>query len=271
MNSDLPLKLAGGLRSSGGRHMLDSVNHHLYDHIGQSYNALRRPDPRIAQRIVRALGEAHCVANIGAGAGSYEPRDREVIAVEPSMTMIRQRPIGRRLAVQAVAEHLPFKDASVDATLAILTIHHWQDWHRGLEEVGRICRGPIVILTWDPAAWRFWLTDEYLPQLIDWDRQDFPSLEMLRRALGKLSVEVVPIPADCSDGFLGAYWQRPQSYLDPNVRSAISSFSKITDVAPGIERLRLDLQSGAWHRKHGHLLERSSLDIGYRLVTVGGR
>jgi SAM-dependent methyltransferase len=250
--------------------MLGSVTDALYDRIGRGYSALRRPDPRIAQQIVRALGDAQCIANIGAGAGSYEPRDRDVVAVEPSMTMIRQRPTGR-LAVQAVAERLPFRDASVDAALAILTIHHWQDWRRGLDEVGRITRGPIVIVTWDPSAWGFWLTDEYFPQLIDWDRRDFPSLENLRLALGDLSVETIPIPADCTDGFLGAYWQRPESYLDPSVRSAISSFSKIASVEQGIERLRADLHSGAWHRKYGHLLQRSLLDIGYRLVKVDRR
>ena len=134
--------------------MLRGVTDSLYDHIGRGYSALRRPDPRIAQQIVRALGDARCIANIGAGAGSYEPRDRDVVAVEPSMTMIRQRPT-RRLAVQAVAERLPFRDASVDAALMILTIHHWHDWRRGLAEVGRITRGPIVIVTWDPNAWRF--------------------------------------------------------------------------------------------------------------------
>jgi SAM-dependent methyltransferase len=251
--------------------MLSNPMSHLYDRIGHGYSAQRRPDPRIASQIVRALGDAQRIVNIGAGSGSYEPTDRQVVAVEPSMTMIRQRPVGRRLAVQAAAEQLPFRDASFDAALAILTIHHWHDQRRGLEEVGRVTRGPIVIVTWDPDAWRFWLTDDYFPELVDWDRRICPSLESLRLALGELSVETVPVPADCMDGFLGAYWQRPEAYLDPTVRSAISTFSKLADVEQGIARLREDLQSGAWRRKHGHLLRCSSLDLGYRLVKVGPR
>jgi SAM-dependent methyltransferase len=244
---------------------------HLYDRIGQGYAALRRPDPRIAERILSALGDAQCVANIGAGAGSYEPRDREVVAVEPSMTMIRQRPAGRRWAVQAVAERLPFRDASVDAALAILTIHHWHDQRRGLNEVARISRGPVVILTWDTAAEGFWLTDDYFPELVDLDRHNFPTVESLRLALGDLSVETLPIPADCMDGFLGAYWQRPEAYLNPMVRSAISTFSMIANVEQGVARLRADLQSGAWRQRHGHVVQRPSLDVGYRLVTVDPR
>jgi SAM-dependent methyltransferase len=250
------------------RRILGSVINPLYDHIGEGYSALRRPDPRIAQQILGALGGAQCVANIGAGAGSYEPHEREVIAVEPSMTMIRQRPKGRRLAVQAVAERLPFKDASVDAALAILTIHHWQDRRRGLEELARISQDCVVILTWDPAASGFWLTEDYFPELINLDRHLFPGIESLSATLGKVVVETIPVPADCQDGFLGAYWRRPSAYLNSTVRCAISSFSKIAEVGQGIERLRADLNSGAWRKKHGHVLQRSSLDIGYRLVTV---
>lgn len=241
----------------------------LYDRIGQGYNALRLPDPRIAQQILSAIGNAQRVANIGAGAGSYEPKDREVVAVEPSMTMIRQRPQGHPLAVQAIAEQLPFRDASFDAALAILTVHHWQDRRRGLDELARISQGSIVILTWDPAVSGFWLTEDYFPELINLDRELFPSVENLRRALGNVVVETVPVPADCKDGFLGAYW--PAAYLNPRVRSAISTFSKIADVEEGIARLRADLQSGAWRQKHGHVLQRSSLDIGYRLVRVDRR
>lgn len=66
----------------------------IYDTIGVNYAQLRKPDPRIARAIEAALGDARTVLNVGAGAGSYEPADRAVTAVEPSREMIRQRKPG---------------------------------------------------------------------------------------------------------------------------------------------------------------------------------
>jgi SAM-dependent methyltransferase len=241
----------------------------LYDTIGQDYRRYRRPDRRIAAAIERALGDARSAANVGAGAGSYEPRDRKVVAVEPSLTMIRQRAQGAAPAVRALASALPFRDASFDAALAVLTIHHWPDRALGLAELVRAARRRVVILTCDlDAAASFWLVDEYFPELLAIDRPIFPSFDELRRALGRISVHDVPIPRDCSDGFLGAYWVRPEAYLDAGVRSAISSFGKIADVEPGLARLRADLASGAWERRFGALRAREEIDLGYRLVVA---
>ena len=156
----------------------------LYDEIGVGYRNSRRPDPRIATAIFHALGEAETVVNVGAGAGSYEPSDRSVIAVEPSMTMIRQRPVGSAPAVQASATHLPFRSATFEAALAILTVHHWPDRARGLGELARVARDRIVILTWDPATSGFWLIDDYSPEIVEIDRPIFPSIEEFSRALG---------------------------------------------------------------------------------------
>ncbi len=243
----------------------------LYDEIGRGYPRFRRPDPRIAGRIREALGVAESVANVGAGAGSYEPQDRRVIAVEPSLTMIRQRGLDAAPAVRAVASALPFRDASFDAALAILTVHHWPDRARGLAELARVARRRIVILTpWDPTASGFWLVDDYFPEILAIDRPILPRLDELRRALGRISVFDVPIPRDCSDGFLGAYWARPEAYLDAGVRSAISSFAKLApgELAPGLARLSGDLRSGEWERRHGRLRSLASLDLGYRLVVA---
>ena len=120
----------------------------LYDTIGHGYQQRRQPDPRIAAQILQGLGRATSVLNVGAGAGSYEPRDRQVIAVEPSMVMIRQRVKDAAPAVQASGTHLPFRDACVDASLAILTIHHWPDLARGLQELVNACHahGLAVVL-----------------------------------------------------------------------------------------------------------------------------
>jgi SAM-dependent methyltransferase len=240
----------------------------LYDRIGQGYNRSRRPDPRIAELILRALGTARSVVNVGAGTGSYEPTDRYVVAVEPSRTMIRQRPSAAAPVVQASAHDLPFSDGVFAAALATLTVHHWPDRLRGLRELRRVAREQVVLLTWDPSASRFWLIDEYFPELEELDRCIFPTIEDLERALGHASTIDVPIPHDCTDGFLGAYWRRPRAYLDPEVRSAISAFAKLSDVERRLERLRRALDSGEWEHRHRDLLSASCLDLGYRLIVA---
>jgi SAM-dependent methyltransferase len=240
----------------------------LYDVIGGGYSAQRRPDPRIASAIVRALDDAEWVLNVGAGAGSYEPVDRRVVAVEPAWSMIRQRPPAAAPVVQASAVDLPFRDGAFAAALAILTIHHWPDRARGLAELARVARRRVVVLTWDPATSGFWLVDDYFPELLAIDRPIFPCLEELERVLGVLDVRPVPVPHDCVDGFLGAYWRRPAAYLDAAVRAGMSTFTKLGEVDAGLARLRRDLEDGTWTRRHGWLLERMELDLGYRLVVA---
>src|SRR5882672_7544496 len=229
----------------------------LYDEIGVGYRARRRPDPRLAAAITRALGETETVVNVGAGAGSYEPSDRFVVAVEPAMTMIRQRRDGSAPVVQASASDLPFRDDGFAAALAVLTVHHWPDRARGLDELGRVARRRVVVVTWDPSSQGFWLVDDYFNELVEIDRGLFPSLEDFRRALGRIEVHPLLIPHDCVDGFLGAYWRRPHAYLDAGVRGAISTFAKVDghEMASGLERLRRDLEDGTWARRHGHLLD----------------
>jgi SAM-dependent methyltransferase len=241
----------------------------LYDNIGHGYSGLRRPDARIAAAINAALGDAASVANIGAGAGSYEPADRSVIAVEPSDVMIRQRPAGAAPCLQGSAEALPLEDKSVDAAMAALSVHHWPDQARGFSEMARVARKRAVFLTWVPDSPPFWLTADYFPEMMDYDRTVFPESvtlkEKLERAIGPTRIEPVLVPHDCEDGFLCAYWRRPEAYLDTNVRSAISSFARI-DATAGIAKLRADLDSGRWTERNGHLLSLDALDVGYRIV-----
>lgn len=239
----------------------------LYDTIGKGYQDLRRPDPRIGAAVRRGLADAPTVVNVGAGAGSYEPADRPVVAVEPSRTMLRQRPSGAAPAVQASAGSLPFRDGAFGAALALLTVHHWPDRRAGLRELRRVARGRVVLLTWDPAAPGFWLTD-YFPEILDVDRRIFPTMEELRRELGPVTATDVPIPHDCTDGFLGAYWRRPEAYLDARIRSAISTFAKIRDASEGLGRLGRDLESGEWRLRYGDVLSEKFLDLGYRLVVA---
>ena len=237
----------------------------LYDQIGHGYASQRRPEPKLYAFINDQLQEVASVLSIGAGCGSYEPAHLPVIAVEPSAKMISQRSSLLNV-VQARAEALPFADSSFDAVMAVLTLHHWQDPNKGLEECVRVARKRIVMFTWDPASDGFWLGQEYFPELLAYDRSIFPDLESIRRVFGRITVHPVLIPADCRDGFLGAYWRRPEAYLDPEVRRSISSFSWIADLDSGLEQLRGELASGNWERKYGHLFAIDALDIGYRLV-----
>lgn len=238
-----------------------------YDRIGVNYSDFRKPDPRIEQMIWRTLGSARTVLNVGAGAGSYEPGDRRVTAVEPSIEMIRQRGASAASVVQGRAEVLPFDDDSYDASIAILTVHHWSDKARGLKEMRRVTRGPIVILTYDPSFRGFWLAD-YLPELVELDEAQLPRMTDFEEWLGPVHVSPVPIPHDCTDGFLSAYWRRPEAYLDPRVRAAMSAFWALGDVSAALGRLEEDLKSGSWARRYSKLLDLDECDCGYRLVVA---
>lgn len=237
-----------------------------YDVVGVNYAELRKPDPRIARRIAEALGPARSVLNVGAGTGSYEPADRAVTAIEPSAEMIRKRKPGAAAAIQASAGDLPFADKSFDASMAILTIHHWPDKAAGLAEMRRVTRGRIVLLTFDPAH-RPWLTD-YLPELAALDAAQMPRMSDYEAWLGPVRITPVLVPHDCSDGLLYAYWRRPAAYLDPFIRSGSSSFWAIGNVDAGLARLRADLDSGAWARRYAEIVASDEYDAGYRLVVA---
>ena len=240
-----------------------------YDSIGRSYAGTRQPDPRIAAALRTALGQVESVINIGAGAGSYEPTDVDVLAVDPSATMLAQRPDGAPPAVIGTAEKLPVSDQSFDASLAILTIHHWPDRAAAFAEIRRVVRRRAVFFTfvWG-AGVDFWLL-EYFPGITSIDAKSLPSLDEFE-SLGPSTVTEVPVPHDCTDGFLGAYWRRPAAYLDPSVRANISALALLppTEVEAGVARLASDLDTGRWHERHGAVMNRTELDLGYRIVTV---
>lgn len=242
----------------------------VYDRIGRGYAASRGGDPRIAAAVERALGGACSVVNLGAGTGSYEPSQARVLAVEPSLEMIRQRPPGAAPAVQAVAEALPLRAAAFDAALAVLTVHHWTDVGVALGEACRVARRRVVVVTWDPAARNaFWLTACYLPEIADFDVGRFPPIAAIRQRFPRSLVRPLPIAHDCRDGFLGAFWRRPAAYLDPAVRAGMSGFAQLPPGAAdrGLARLDEDLRSGRWHARFGALCGAELADLGYRIVV----
>lgn len=243
----------------------------LYDTIGATYTVTRRTEPRIAEQIWAALGDAQTVLNVGAGTGSYEPSDRDVTAVEPSAVMRAQRPAGAAPCVAATAESLPFEDQSFDAAMAVATVHHWPDPIAGLREMRRVARR-VVVFTHDTSdtGWhhRFWLTRDYLPEVTDL-LVGRPSVTEQARAIGA-RMEPVLIPWDCADGFFEAYWRRPEAYLDENVRRGISVWAKVGPDAEqsAVHSLRADLASGRWAKRNRDLLDLEAAELGLRLLIA---
>lgn len=247
----------------------------LYNQIGRTYSVTRRPEPRIERAIHAALGDAATVVNVGAGAGAYEPTDREVVAVEPSAVMTAQRKPGSTRVVEAFAERLPFGDGEFEASMAVLSDHHWTDRAQGLRELRRVARRRVVLFNADPGEnARFWMTTEYLPGFVKLIEPRYRVAGAwqceLRTILGDLELRPVPIAHDCADGFYGAYWRRPEAFLDPVIRDGISVFSQLPaeQVTHGLEALADDLRSGAWRDRHHDLLELGELHLGYYVVVA---
>ena len=244
-----------------------------YEMIGRGYAATRREDGRIARRIHDALGDASSVVNVGAGTGSYEPEDRHMIAVEPSDVMAGQRPSHRVPAIRAAADDLPLRDGSVDAAMAILTLHHWDAaQERGVRELRRVARDRVVILTYDArVSARMWLVADYLPEVAQLDARILPAPEVLAGWLGG-AVEVSPVPLhrDTSDWMLGSFWAHPERALDERARANTSSFARMpADVVQrAVAALRRDLDDGTWDARHGELRSLDEYDVGLRLVVA---
>src|SRR3954452_10823479 len=242
-----------------------------YDRIGDGYARTRREDPRIAARVHAALGGARTVVNVGAGAGSYEPADREVIAIEPSEAMAAQRPSPLVPATLARAEALPLADGSLDAAMAVVTIHHWTEPRTGIDEMRRVARDRVVVLTFDPEVIsRAWIRD-YAPRIRRFD-PEMPPIAELADWMGGPEVEVIPSRNDCEDLFLETLLGRPELILDPRVRANTSAFARLPDdeEARAVERLAADLESGEWDRRHGHLRSPGEHDGGMRLLVGPG-
>lgn len=241
-----------------------------YSSTARSYALYRQADPRIMAHIQRALGSARTILNIGAGNGSYEPLDRDVVAVEPSASMRAQRPRHLNVAIDAVAERLPFADRRFDASMAIFTVHQWANLERGLAELRRVTNATIVILTCDPMlVQRFWL-NTYAPQVLAAEARRYPTLDRLRLQLGGIVRELsVPIPFDCCDGFNEAYFGRPERLLDDDARLACSAWSQVPAETCDeyVDHLRRDLQTGAWDARYAPLRTVPEYDGSLRLVV----
>jgi SAM-dependent methyltransferase len=242
-----------------------------YEVIGRTYSTTRRPDPRVSAQIRRGIGDATKVVNVGAGTGNYEPADVDVVAVDPSPTMLRQRPPAAAPAVLGSAEALPFADDTFDVALATLTLHHWHDIEQGLREMQRVARRQVIFFFDVDFTTDLWLIDDYFPQITDLEtEQRAPGAETVARVLHVVEVEPVLVPADCTDGFGGAFWNRPEAYLDPEVQAGMSCCALLDaeSVARGTELLRRDLEDGTWDARHGDLRSMHEIDLGYRVLVA---
>lgn len=242
----------------------------LYETLGATYTTTRCTDPQIAAQIWAALGDAQTVLNVGAGTGSYEPPDRQVLAVEPSARMRAQRPLHAAPCVAGSAEHLPFADHTFDAAMAVCTLHHWQDPEAGLRELRRVARRVVVFAfdTSDPT--QFWLTRDYLPECAALRScRILTQLDALASAIGA-RLEPVPIPWDCVDGFYEAYWRRPDAYLEAHVRRGISVWRQVGVAAEqrAVQHLRTDLATGRWAERNRELIDRDAAELGARLLIA---
>jgi SAM-dependent methyltransferase len=242
-----------------------------YEFSDNEYSQIRRPEPHFARKIREALGDAKSLINVGAGTGSYEPVDMSVTPIEPSESMRRQRPPHLAPAIDAVAEDLPFPDKTFDAALASVTVHQWHDLRRGLSELRRVTRGAIVIMTFDPVSLRkFWLA-EYAPEMLAHESGRMPDLAQLVALLSTdVHIEALPIPADCADGFAEAYFGRPESFLDAQVRKSQSAWGFITphEERTSIGRLRSALEDGSWDRRFGTLRSAPEYSGSLRLLKA---
>jgi SAM-dependent methyltransferase len=281
-NSNLPGVLRNGKTGGGSGDDAETFDNSImsvangfradsHEESAGRYKATRRPDPRIATRIHDALGDAHSIVNVGAGTGIYEPRDRKVLPIEPSKRMIARRAPELARAIHGHPESLPLSSDSVDAALACLSLHDWADWRIGVQELRRVARKRVVIFTYDHSyAERFWLLRDYLPKLGRLDCARFPGINEQRAATGEeVRVEPVPVPHDCVDSCLAAYWRRPSAYLDQRIRAGIPTFRLpgAERLLGGLDKLEEDLRTSRWQERNRDILGRVELDLGYRLLV----
>jgi ubiquinone/menaquinone biosynthesis C-methylase UbiE len=255
----------------------------VYDHIGTGYTKHRCADPRIVEKIVSILGLSPpaILADIGAGTGNYSRAladiGFQIEAVEPSEAMRQQAaPHDAVRWHSGTAEQILLPDHSVDGVICILAAHHFSALPSAVEEMVRICpSGPIVWFTFDHTQAGFpWLSD-YFPAIWENTFKVFPPVEDVNRLFETYAhrrVEVIsyPIPHDLQDCFMAAGWQRPEMYLDPNVRACMSGFAlaEPETLKEGLIRLQRDIDTGTWRRKYRNLLDLDAIDWGYRFLRA---
>jgi SAM-dependent methyltransferase len=243
-----------------------------YDKFGTEYSSHRQTDQRIAEYVYRELAGAKTILNVGSGAGSYEPTDKYVVAVEPSAAMRQQRSDKNKVpAINAKAGDLPFDNNSFDASMALVTVHHWPDMDKGLKELRRVAKHQVIIMTFDPGQLDNFWNAEYFPEVIEVERARYPTVDFIKNSLGgHCKIIPVPVPLDCKDGFQEAFYGRPEAFLDKQVRLSQSAWGFIPEDKQEkiIERLKIDLENGTWDNKYGHFRTQAFFTCALRLIVA---
>ncbi|MBP3039156.1 class I SAM-dependent methyltransferase [Bacillaceae bacterium Marseille-Q3522] len=243
-----------------------------YDKHGQHYSHYRRTDPRIAKYVYEALADAQTILNVGAGSGSYEPENKYVMAVEPSAAMRSQRQkMGKAPAIIGTAEKLPFDDEAFDASMAMVTVHHWRDLPKGLRELRRVTRNQVVIMTFDPNALELFWNARYFSELIEVEKARYPEIAFITKTLGgNCEVRSIPIPFDCVDGFQEAFLGRPEAFLNKEIRKSQSAWGFLSEDTERrlVTRLASDLESGKWDQEYGEYRQKAFFSGSLRLIIA---
>lgn len=244
-----------------------------YDRIGRTYAQFRHTEPTWHHELTDALGDARRVLNVGAGTGNYEALGAEVIALEPSRVMIDQRHPDAAPCVQGVAEYLPFADNAFDATMGVLTMHHWSDLERAFADLNRLAPRHVYTVYDTTFARDFWLLDYFPETRVDPMEVNAPTPALLGRYFDVVDVRTLWVPRACSEGFAAASWARPHDYLDPEMQQAISllALQPPEVLERGTAALRADLESGRWHERYPDIVHLKRADFGYRLVIAERR
>jgi ubiquinone/menaquinone biosynthesis C-methylase UbiE len=260
----------------------------VYNQIGNNYNSNRACDERISNKIINLLEikEGDCLADIGAGTGNYAfdlaQRNYQIIAIEPSESMLKQKQEHPNINwIQASAEELNISENICDGVYSTLAIHHFDSRREAFHNIFKILKPnqSFVIFSADPRniSPDCWLKD-YLGELISKSETSYPEISKIVEELEyefEAEVSIIPflIPFNIKDGFFYAGWQSPEKYLNPDFRNSISVFAKFSEkvVNPLIDRLARELKSGIWDEKYGHVRSLKEYDGGYYFAKVKKR
>ena len=259
-----------------------------YDRIGLGYDATRRADPYIAERLAHHLapdgsaGAPRRYLDLACGTGNYTTalsmRGDEWHGVDRSSHMIANaRPKTRAVhCCQARAERLPFSDSVFSGAMCTLALHHFDELGPIFKEVYRVLdRGKLVIFTAGRAQMRGYWLNEYFPESMRRSIDQMPDVRevedsLYRAGFSTIETETYDVSPDLQDLFLFSGKHRPQLYLDEGFRRGISTFSSLAstgEVTQGCLRLEQDLETG----RIAEVIERYSSASGDYLFIIASK
>ncbi len=234
----------------------------LYNKIGDTYNHTRSADPYLTERICTHLSPqpSGVYLDIGCGTGNYLKALRDkgfnFTGIDPSESMLAQAKLknGSATFIQGSSENIPLTDNYFDGAIGILTLHHWNDKRKGLQEVNRVLKpkAKLVMFSFTPDQMRgYWLC-HYFPKMMARCIPMTPELQEMKVLLTESGFSMVKtekyfIKDDLQDHFLYSNKHRPEKYLSAEIRNNASSFRAFSDpeeIEKGVRMLDDDIKSG---------------------------